>query len=331
MNSKPVKTYAALLALALLTLSPGCKRDKYSLHYSHNLHVVENEIECATCHEAGPAGAMQLPDHTACLSCHEIEEDKPSAECLLCHKVSSPEQIEVRHAKRAHKEEIVFSHEKHKYMDAACADCHTGAARSTSSRQNVLPPKEACIVCHDDETAPQKDCGVCHVATSPVNATHKLDWEERHGLESKFGGANCLTCHREDTCIACHQDTKPRDHNNTWRKLTHGAEAAWNRSRCMTCHQEDSCDRCHSSTRPRSHRGAWNRGERPQHCSQCHIPVGPGTCSVCHKQADHPSAVSSPHPPFVGFDCSFCHPTGPGDAPHPFPAAGIACTVCHQR
>lgn len=330
MNNYLGKIFMALTALVLLTLSPGCKKDRYALNYSHNLHVVENEMECSTCHKPAAAGAMGRPGHGVCSECHEIDEDNPSAECLKCHRVRSPERIEVKYPEQPEIQEIIFSHEKHKYIDAACRDCHTRAAGSASSKENVLPPKEACLPCHDDQTAPLKDCSVCHAESSPVNATHRLDWEMHHGLESKMANSNCLTCHSEDTCIECHQDEKPRDHNNTWRKITHSAEAAWNRSRCMVCHQEDFCERCHSNTRPRSHRTAgWTAGPT-LHCSQCHIPAGPVGCSVCHKEAEHETAIDSPHPPFgvVSPACNFCHPIVP-QPPHSDP--GVDCTVCHER
>ncbi len=321
---------AILAAIALLILVPACKKDKYTLNYNHNLHVVENEIDCSTCHAPAQAGAMQQPDHAACSDCHEIDEDNPSAECLLCHRVKSADEIEVRRPVEPQTEEIVFSHERHKYMNASCEDCHTRAAASTESKEDVLPRKEACLTCHDDVTAPQKDCGTCHVETSPVSVTHKFDWEIHHGIESKISTSNCLTCHSEDSCIECHQDKKPRDHNNAWRRVNHGGEAAWNQGRCMVCHEEDYCDRCHSNTKPRSHRSsAWTSGPTV-HCSQCHILTGMVGCSVCHQEADHVTADDSPHPPFVGFACEACHPTSIGIFP-PHTDPGIDCTVCHER
>jgi hypothetical protein len=276
---------------------------------------------------------MSMPGHDVCSECHEIDEENPSTDCLQCHKAKTPQEIEVLYAKEpaaVETREIVFSHETHTYMDAKCQDCHIRATTSASSEDSILAPLEACLACHDDKKAPLVECSVCHIESSPVNATHKLNWEIEHGLESKFGGSQCMTCHHEDTCTNCHQIRKPRDHNNTWRKITHGAEAAWNRSRCMACHQEDFCDRCHQNTQPRSHTAGWNSGPMPRHCSQCHIPIGPVNCSVCHEQAPHPSAPPSPHPPFSGFLCEECHPTPAGIFP-PHQDPGIACTICHQR
>ncbi len=330
MNKYFGRSFAAIAVLAILIVPAGCKKDRYSLNYSHKLHVVDNEMECSACHGPAADGKMSRPDHDVCSGCHEIDVDKPSADCLMCHRVRSPEQIEVRHKESLQGEEIIFSHETHDYLGASCADCHARAPASTSSKENVLPLKEACLICHDDEIAPQEDCGVCHVESSPVNATHRLDWEVNHGIESMMANSNCLACHSEDTCIECHQDKKPLDHNNAWRRITHGGEAAWNRSRCMVCHETDSCERCHDSTRPRSHRAAgWTSGSS-LHCSQCHFPTGAVGCSVCHKETEHTTADDSPHPPFTGFACAACHPGPIGIFP-PHQDPGIDCAVCHER
>jgi hypothetical protein len=323
------KLAAVIAVVGLLLPLSACRKEQFGLTFNHELHVVENEVECSTCHEQASAGGMSLPDHEVCSVCHEIDVDNPSTDCLQCHNVKTPEEIQVLHAEEPAAGEIIFSHETHTYMDATCEECHIRASVSTSAEDNIIAPMASCLICHDDDQAPQKDCSLCHIASSPVNATHKLTWEIDHGLESRFGGSRCMTCHQEDSCITCHQDKKPRDHNNTWRKITHGAEAAWNRSRCMVCHQEDFCDRCHDNTRPRSHTAGWNSGPMPRHCSQCHIPVAPVNCSVCHEQTPHPSAPASPHPPFEGFMCEECHPTPAGIFP-PHQDTGIECTVCHE-
>ncbi len=211
--------FATLAAIALLILVPACKKDKYTLNYNHNLHVVENEIECSTCHAPAQAGAMQQPDHAACSECHEIDEDNPSAECLMCHRVKSPEQIEVRQKVEPQTEEIVFSHERHKYMNASCEDCHTRAAASTESKENVLPQKEACLTCHEEDycdrghsntkprshrssawtSGPTVHCSQCHIPTGMVGcsichqeADHATADDSPH---PPFVGFACEACH----------------------------------------------------------------------------------------------------------------------------------------
>jgi c(7)-type cytochrome triheme protein len=319
--------------IALLVGAAGCKKEDFTLAFSHQKHVIDNEVECSVCHQATD-GDMSMPGHEVCSQCHEIDETKPGAECLQCHKVKSASEIEAAEAKYPEREEarendIIFSHKTHTYMNAKCETCHVRISRTTSMAQTQLPPLEACLACHNDVTARLEDCSVCHVPTSPINATHKLSWTTKHGIESKFGNNQCMVCHREDMCIACHNDQKPLDHNASWRIINHAAEAAWNRTRCMACHQEDFCERCHREAEPRSHKGGWATGPT-RHCFICHFPISSAPCSTCHKAAPHPTAPASPHPPFTGFDCGECHPGSvPGRPPHPNP--GIECTICHPR
>jgi hypothetical protein len=323
------RMYSAALAIVLIA-GFGCRKEDYSLVFSHQLHVEENEIECSTCHQPTDGG-MSIPGHEVCSNCHEIDEANPSPECLVCHKAKRPSEIEIKKTiqMEAQENDVVFSHKTHTYMDTTCETCHPGAARATSVSEMSLPSLEACMECHNEEIAPLEDCSLCHEASSPVNATHKLNWESEHGIESKFGNSRCMTCHQETICIACHSDTKPLDHNASWRRITHGAQAAWNRTRCMACHQEDFCERCHREAEPLSHKGGWVSGPT-RHCFECHFPISSTPCSTCHKEAPHPQAPASPHPPFVGFDCAACHPGGiPGRPPHPNP--GVECTICHPR
>lgn len=331
MNRYFGRIWKASLVCAVVVLLGGCRKENFTLIFSHQQHVVDNEIECSVCHEASDGG-MSIPGHEVCANCHEIDEAKPSAECLLCHKAKSPSEIETKvysAESAAEKKEIVFSHKTHTYMDATCKTCHVRIERSTSVKTLELPQLEACLGCHDGEKAPIEDCSVCHAEGSPVNATHKVSWDTQHGLESKFGNAKCMVCHEQTTCIRCHQDEKPRDHNASWRRIAHGAEAAWNRQRCMACHQEDFCERCHRETEPRSHRGGWESGPT-RHCFACHFPISSSPCSTCHKDAPHPNAPASPHPPFNGFECDECHPTPAGIFP-PHPDPGVECTICHPR
>jgi hypothetical protein len=309
----------------------GCRKEDFRLIFSHQLHVVDNEIECAVCHEATDGG-MTIPGHEICSGCHEIDEEHPSADCLMCHQAKAPSEIETKiysPEAEAQRKEIIFSHKTPAHSKASCDTCHIHVSQAMNTKELELPQLQTCVPCHNGEIAPLKDCSLCHADSSPINGTHKLSWINKHGIESKFGNAQCFVCHTQTACIECHRDEKPLDHNASWRRITHGAQAAWNRTRCMACHQEDFCERCHEHAEPFSHHGGWVSGPT-RHCFVCHFPISSVPCSTCHKAAPHATAPASPHPPFVGFDCAECHPGGiPGRPPHPNP--GVLCTICHPR
>jgi len=171
----------AALAVLFLTLSIGCKKEDFALVFSHQQHVVENEVECSVCHQTANGG-MSMPGHEVCSDCHEIDADNASAECLMCHKAKSPSEIQAGYsamAAEAKDNDIVFSHETHTYMDAGCETCHARIPRTTSAADSKLPPLETCLGCHNDRTAPLEDCSLCHEPSSPRSEERRVGKECR--------------------------------------------------------------------------------------------------------------------------------------------------------
>jgi hypothetical protein len=203
-----------------------------------------------------------------------------------------------------------------------------------------LPRMSECVDCHEKSPAASGECKTCHkVLDKSVmperhgkrNVSHRPQsfWEKRHGQEYRFDEAYCQICHESESwCLDCHQDTKPRDHNISWRRKPHGLKAQWDRKRCIVCHEEDSCVKCHSNTKPTTHRGMWSR-RRQTHCINCHPRGASGGCRACHEEADHRTALFSPHPQFYPTPCAVCHPLGrPGKAPH-LTNPMVSCRTCH--
>ncbi|WP_303851850.1 hypothetical protein [Seleniivibrio woodruffii] len=124
--------------------------------------------------------------------------------------------------------------------------------------------------------------------------THDNMWMKQHGAESKADPASCLDCHENRTsCIKCHNDTAPRDHNASFKRKTHGLKAQWDRDKCLACHTEASCFACHQNSAPISHRGDWggttSTNDKNLHCrSGCHYPVQETTCGTCHMTSHGP-------------------------------------------
>jgi len=122
--------------------------------------------------------------------------------------------------------------------------------------------------------------------------THTGSWMELHGAESKADPDSCLDCHENRTsCIQCHQDTEPRNHNASFKRKSHGLKAQWDRETCLTCHTEASCISCHQNSAPITHRANWGgtTDDTNLHCrSGCHYPVQETTCGTCHMSSHGP-------------------------------------------
>ncbi|MDH3937015.1 MAG: hypothetical protein OEV68_06755, partial [candidate division Zixibacteria bacterium] len=79
------------------------------LLFSHDLHVTDQEIECADCHidieSSQQAGDKNLPTMDECSACHDVEDEE---NCYQCHR-HPDEPEELVNPERP----ILFNHAKH--------------------------------------------------------------------------------------------------------------------------------------------------------------------------------------------------------------------------
>lgn len=305
----------------VLPAVPGCKEKKSRmLRFSHHLHVVENEMDCESCHGKLKDGGWQRAGHKACVDCHDdVIETKDISEetCGFCHRQKNLNEIAKRPdtERRASK---TFVHTA--ALSSMCRQCHGNIldkrlkhVPQLSQGTLIQTMRDACVA--------GKDCSICHVdmkADVPP-ASHHSNWTRLHGSRSGLDNAVCNVCHvDEESCRECHSSTLPASHNTLWRTKTHGIRASWERANCRVCHEEDFCVSCHAETKPRSHKSTWSK----THCYECHTSESDGTgCAMCHKTSfdGHPD----PHP--AGWrkrHCDSCHDGGGGVG---------QCTLCHRE
>lgn len=309
---------ALVIGLALLA---GCKPEEFRLRFSHALHVIENEMECADCHGDITDGRFEHPSHDVCAGCHdeEVESETISrATCGLCHREKDLGQIGAQKPAADESRRRVFFHTEALVAQKLCGECHGNNLEGGKdyvpalSRAALLRTmREACVA--------GKPCDMCHVGIDRNVAPddHLQDWTRVHGFRADQEDALCSACHHEETCRECHQATMPASHNNLWRLWTHGVESSWDRARCQLCHEEDFCVACHAETRPRSHNGLWET----THCDYCHASGSAGAgCATCHESV----LDSHPDPHGAGWlnqHCDSCHPGSP---------EADDCRLCHS-
>jgi hypothetical protein len=177
---------------------------------------------------------------------------------------------------------IKFSHAFHlKEAGAACADCHSEAAMSGKSSDNLLAKMEVCKSCHEEQLT--SNCTYCHVSadstayTATPNPVRELTFSHKKHIEEQK--ATCETCHtvldKEDaglgelvpamaTCATCHNDVKasnaceqchtnlaalrPAEHNRTNFVREHKFSARLGDAKCGACHTQETCIDCHNGS-----------------------------------------------------------------------------------
>ncbi len=284
------KIMMVLLTFSFVLVINGCKKGEVDIRFNHNLHVVENGIDCDTCHKMNDNGVMSNPDMDVCSDCHDIDTDHPSKDCLTCHTIKSAKndyEVEETGVKIPDSyKDIQFTHDPH--TDYKCTKCHKGIDKDKSLSKIKFPKMDLCMQCHNDDIAP-KECSTCHkkIRKNIPPESHATDWEMRHGFESKVDNS-CKYCHGKSGkfCQDCHHTQKPRDHIFGWKTSQHGIEATHDRKLCAVCHTASFCSDCHNSQEPISHKRAdWVRFmPKPGHAEAAERNIR--SCNVCHTVSD---------------------------------------------
>jgi len=244
--------------------------------FSHQKHITELGIECATCHPAAQTSKLSSDilgaNHESCQTCHE---EQVNSDCAYCH--TTPEGIQPRPAAVR---EIVFSHEKHLGMkDVLCQTCHTGLESTDLSGAANMPTMETCTACHNNQKATNV-CETCHTnfVTLLPESHKRSDFVRNHRDLTRLGAltTECQSCHTERFCQQCHQTsglkglftkkdlmTEPSAKTSTKDspkemllqnvhelnyRFTHGIDARARQSECSSCHEAQTfCVQCHQA------------------------------------------------------------------------------------
>ncbi len=274
-----------LAAMLLFAWSAIAGKEKSELIFSHKLHVIDNELDCVTCHaeaENSLKGTDNLmPNMESCGNCHDVETIE---ECGLCHgDMENP-----RNVPRVEDYFPKFSHQQHLVADLACSACHTGIEKKEIVEPYVLPKLEDCQVCHTQKNVKPKShlpnfrhihgdevrsarleqtcnlchavryCQMCHEGDNLDRMTHPLNYAFTHSLDARGRERDCNACHTERSfCIECHVQNLVMPHNHTagWANTMpgdggrHAMEARIDLENCMGCHEQNyelTCVKCHS-------------------------------------------------------------------------------------
>jgi len=287
-----MKKQILILMLLMSFIIAGSFSWKSDLIFSHKYHVQDEELACSDCHDGAKTSITGKDDLLAkeavCRDCHE-EDD---TECSMCHK----EPDNPLPSPRITNYSLKFNHNLHiEQEEIQCLTCHSGIDESESLSADLhLPKMETCMDCHITPLD-LPGCYQCHTKQEQLRpAEHTLAWNEMHGMAARSGAQICNSCHRESSCIDCHQGENIAgfSHNADFM-VTHSQQFTTRESDCATCHQSrDYCIDCHVNVNyivPVGHNSPdWSGFEHAiegrmdfERCSVCHTG-GEETCIKCH-------------------------------------------------
>lgn len=251
----------------------------HNLKITHRRHL-ERGIECTFCHD----DIVHDPDATTkdilkntlknilkmtvCFDCHDGR--KASNSCNLCHETFSSKQKDKFSSEwiTTHKQAIAKhnAYLKRYLNEEFCKNCHRFATASKIST----------------ETSSNKH----------KQPAHPLGWVKTHPESAKKNPGNCVNCHKEGFCIACHQEKIPASHKDSKWTSIHGRQITQNAESCLACHKSAFCLKCHETKLPPSHDSSWVK----RHPTQANI--GRKTCETCHTKdyCRNCHGLDMPHP-----------------------------------
>ncbi len=290
--------------------------------FSHNKHIVDQKVECITCHaginddKANTTATQHIPSMATCNTCHN--NVKATNQCEACHTnmtTRRPASHVAANFKREHGRVM-----NGRTFDANCQSCHSEAS---------------CMECHDGTNlttlskfektgmlSPRKFGNDKPAALSGQNV-HDINYKFTHGIDAKGRASDCQTCHRQQTfCSDCHMNgsvalggSMPTSHEKAGFTTigvgtgggTHAQLAKRDIQQCAGCHDADggdpTCITCHvdndgiKNTNPRTHvtgfmktvKGEWH-DDIAANCFVCHTDpnarpngkAGQNFCGYCH-------------------------------------------------
>ncbi len=231
--------------------------------FSHRVHAEMSEMSggCAGCHHYNTAGPIQ-----PCQNCHEAKRKRDD--------ISKPD------LKGAYHRQCMDCHREWSHS-TDCNSCHELKSKNTSADQqkkiNKISEKK-----HPKVEEPTK-------VVYKTNSNKGKMVTFFHNQHTKLFSIDCVSCHKNESCIKCHDLQKSSQKN----KLSSTASFNEKHQKCFTCHKNDSCTKCHSDKemQPFNHAAsagwALNRFHENLTCQKCHGNTNEfkklnTACASCH-------------------------------------------------
>ena len=131
--------------------------------FNHRKHVVENQLDCSTCHTSYETETFSgLPDAGICSTCHSEPQGKSAEEAKLVRMLKEGRPL-VWNSLYREPPHIFYSHRRHVVKAGIkCDRCHGNFAVITSPPRSVSRLKMAdCIGCHEERNV-SVECTTCH-------------------------------------------------------------------------------------------------------------------------------------------------------------------------
>jgi hypothetical protein len=220
-----------------------------------------------------------------CEGCHHFNTSGPILKCSNCHESKrNREDVSVPDLKGAYHRQ--------------CMDCHREWSHDTGCNSCHKLKKDLKDVKKDD--VQKKYAGKKHpVVLEPTKLVYETKSAKGkfvtffHDDHTKKFGLTCATCHKQESCIKCHDVNKIS--NDRPKTVTSKTTFEAQHKNCISCHSKaDNCNNCHNQKVTdqfdHSKKTGWalNKFHINLTCSKCHGSSLPykklnNKCEGCHQ------------------------------------------------
>ena len=220
-----------------------------------------------------------------CEGCHHFNTSGPILKCNSCHETSRKrEDVSIPDLKGAYHRQCMDCHREWSH-ETGCNTCHT-LKKDLKSDKN--------------ENLQKKYSGKDHpVILEPTKLVYQTNSDKGkfvtfyHDDHTKKFGLSCTTCHKQESCLKCHDVNKVS--NDKPKTVSTKKTFEEQHKNCISCHNKtENCSKCHSekTLEPFDHgkKTGWvlNKYHISLSCAKCHGSKLPyqkvdNKCASCHQ------------------------------------------------
>ncbi len=252
-----------------------------------------------------------------CLACHHYNTLGPILSCNECHSEERiREDVRVPDLKGAYHQKCLSCHRQWSHQ-TECISCHKKMSEGESLDLTKVT-SELMMKSHPPVKEPTKIVYQTKCDKGSLVTFFHDDHSKRFELE-------CVSCHKNENCIRCHDVEKISKKQNGLYDfpIKVNAPKGEKHNRCFSCHEKDKCSLCHKNKemKPFNHkvRTGWELTKYHQDlsCRKCHQSRTNYSdidkeCNSCHfdwnsETFDHKVADLILDENHIENDCEDCH------------------------
>ncbi|MFA6977963.1 MAG: cytochrome c3 family protein [Ignavibacteriaceae bacterium] len=219
-----------------------------------------------------------------CGTCHHYNTDGPIQPCKNCHQTSrNRDDISKPDLEAAYHRQCITCHREWSH-GTNCTSCHALKSEKKDYKKDA---------------ATKKALNKVHPALiEPTKIVFETKYEKGkmvtffHDDHTKKFKIDCAGCHKNETCLKCHDKNNVSDEKLKIIKTSKSLSE--HHKKCFTCHKDDKCGSCHLSKPAEqfdhAKKTGWalNKFHVNLSCAKCHGLKIPYTkrdtnCTSCHK------------------------------------------------